>query len=71
MEALLDSVPAETVEVAVEEAVKKAPKKKRAPSSYNLFVSEHIRSPEALKLPPRERMKFVAEAWKREKARKV
>jgi hypothetical protein len=68
LEELLASTPSEPIKV-VEEVSAPAPKikRRRAPSSYNKFVSEHIRSAEAMKLPPKERMGFVAQKWRAQK----
>ena len=41
---------------------------KRPANAYNEFVRSHINSPEVQQLPAKQRMKAVAEIWKREKA---
>ena len=40
---------------------------KRSPNKYNEFVRTHINSEEVGKLPAKERMKAVAEIWRKNK----
>ena len=45
-------------------------KKPRKQSAYNLYIKNHSKDPEVVKLPVKQRFKYLAEKYREEKAKK-